>query len=100
MSYCLLQSCPEYTDPTEPSVDDLEIPELDKVRMFCISDSDYSMNLLNQLLSLLIFKVHIPAISFVVKILKTSIILDYRNKIAKEEVIFVHSRIPQPSVVF
>lgn len=42
------------------SVNDLEVPELHKVGVFGISDSDHGVHFLNQLLFLVIIKLHVP----------------------------------------
>ena len=43
-----------------PSVDNFEVPKLDKVGVFGVPDGDDGVHLLDQLLLLLVLEVHVP----------------------------------------
>ena len=47
-------------EPGISPVDDLEVPELHKVRMLGVTDSHYGVDLLYQFLFLLVLEVHVP----------------------------------------
>jgi len=47
-------------EPRVPPVHDLEVSELHEVGVFCISDRNDGMNFFDQLLLLVVVKIHVP----------------------------------------